>query len=259
MQRICADIAANGLEAIRALRERSYVAILMDCQMPEMDGYAATEEIRRLEQRGALPGALARIPIIAMTASAMAGDRDRCLATGMDDYLTKPASTEALRTVLRRWITLDRSNPRDGTTGEEGSMTIRPMELTHLESMPVLDESAIDALRDPDLGGDPEFLAEVVEAFLADSPPRLRTIHDSLGGGDAETLARAAHSLKGSSGNFGALRMQRICADIERLSRAGQTEALPPLIERLESEYARVAARLTQLVAESGLSEAAAS
>ena len=86
----------------------------------------------------------------------------------------------------------------------------------------MLDEAAIAALRDPDLGGDPEFLVEVVEAFLGDSPPRLEALRASLDRGEAEAVGRAAHSLKGSSGNFGAMRMQTLCADIERLARAGQ-------------------------------------
>ncbi|MFN8637635.1 MAG: ATP-binding protein [Chloroflexota bacterium] len=253
-----ADIAENGRDALAALRDTTYVAILMDCQMPEMDGYAATREIRRLEHEGTLPGGHRRTPIVAMTASAMAGDRDRCLAAGMDDYLTKPASTEALRTVLRRWIHREAQQPEDGSGGE-GAMLSHPFELTQLDALPVLDESAIDALRDPDLGGDPEFLVEVVEAFLSDTPPRLQTVHDSLTRGDADTLSRAAHSLKGSSGNFGAARMQAVCADVERLSRAGQLDTLRPLVDLLDVEYARVASQLEQLVAETDVTQAAAS
>ena len=104
-------------------------------------------------------------------------------------------------------------------------------------SLPMLDEAAIAALRDPDLGGDPEFLVEVVEAFLGDSPPRLQALRASLDRGDAEALGRAAHSLKGSSGNFGAMRMQTLCADIERLARAGELGPLGPLVEQLDVEY----------------------
>src|SRR3954468_18655650 len=101
-------------------------------------------------------------------------------------------------------------------------METQTLDLSTLTSMPLLDEAAIAGLRDPDLGGDPEFLVEVVEAFLADTPPRIETLHTSLASGDGEALGRAAHSLKGSSGNFGAARMQTLCADVERLARAGQ-------------------------------------
>jgi len=244
------DIAANGLEAIEALRARVYTAILMDCQMPEMDGYAATRELRRLEQEGALPGGHRRTPVIAMTASAMAGDREQCLANGMDDYLTKPASATALRSTLYRWISIE-SVQHDERPGGERPMTAQPTEPARLAAMPMLDDASIAALRDPELGGDPEFLMEVVEAFMGDTPPRLEALRASLAGGDAEAIGRAAHSLKGSSGNFGALRMQTLCADIERLSRAGELEPLESLVAQLEAEYGRVADRLQELVAES--------
>jgi signal transduction histidine kinase/CheY-like chemotaxis protein len=243
------EIAANGLEAIAAIKRTCFTAILMDCQMPEMDGYAATRELRRLEQEGSLPGGRRRTPVIAMTASAMAGDREYCLANGMDDYLTKPASAAALRTTLYRWIGTDANRAGSGPAWEI-VMERPPMDPARLAALPLIDEAAIGALRDPDLGGDPEFLVEVVEAFLGDSPPRIEALKSSLAGGDADTLGRAAHSLKGSSGNFGAARMQALCADIERLARAGQTEALGPLVVQLDVEYERVADRLVELVAE---------
>jgi CheY-like chemotaxis protein len=220
----------------------------MDCQMPEMDGYAATREIRRLEQAGAIPSRGQRVPVIAMTASAMAGDRDRCIASGMDDYLTKPASMEALRTVLRRWIRPDTETPQNGESG--GHVYAQPLDPTRLESMPILDDASIAMLRDPDLGGEPEFLVEVVDAFLDDAPPRLETIKSTLASGDGDGLGRAAHSLKGSSGNFGAARLQALCADVEQCARAGQLGGLEPLVERLEAEYALVADQLLALAAE---------
>jgi CheY-like chemotaxis protein len=243
------EIAANGLEAIAALKRTCFTAILMDCQMPEMDGYAATRELRRLEQEGSLPGGRWRTPVIAMTASAMAGDREYCLANGMDDYLTKPASAAALRTTLYRWIGTDANRAGSGPTWEI-VMERPPMDPAQLAALPLIDEAAIGALRDPDLGGDPEFLVEVVEAFLGDSPPRIEALKSSVAAGDADTLGRAAHSLKGSSGNLGAARMQALCADIERLARAGQTETLGPLVGQLDIEYERVADRLVELVAE---------
>jgi signal transduction histidine kinase/HPt (histidine-containing phosphotransfer) domain-containing protein/DNA-binding NarL/FixJ family response regulator/HAMP domain-containing protein len=243
------EIAANGLEAIAAIRQTCYTAILMDCQMPEMDGYAATRELRRLEQEGSLPGGRRRTPVIAMTASAMAGDREFCLANGMDDYLTKPASATALRTTLYRWISTDANQARSRLEGEI-VMERPPIDPAQLAALPLLDDAAIGALRDPDLGGDPEFLIDVVEAFLGDSPPRIESLKSGLVNGDADTLGRAAHSLKGSSGNFGAARVQALCADIERLARAGQIETLRPLVAQLDVEYEQVADRLVELVAE---------
>ena len=240
------DIAENGLEAIEALRQATYTAILMDCQMPEMDGYAATRELRRLEAEGSLPGGHRRTPVIAMTASAMAGDREQCLAAGMDDYLTKPASATALRSTLYRWISTEKAQQAERPGGD----TPMTMQTTQLAALPLLDEAAIAALRDPELGGDPEFLVEVVEAFLGDSPSRLRALRAGFDRGDAEAVGRAAHSLKGSSGNFGAMRMQTLCADIERMARDGQMEPLGPLVSWLDVEYRQVAERLATLVAE---------
>jgi CheY-like chemotaxis protein/HPt (histidine-containing phosphotransfer) domain-containing protein len=244
-----AEVVGNGRQAVDALRCGEFTLVLMDCQMPEMDGYAATREIRRQEQSGAIHMGPRRVPIIAMTASAMAGDRERCIASGMDDYLTKPASMEALRTVLRRWIRADRQAPQGGETGGE-HVQAEPIDPTHLDSMPILDDASIAMLRDPDLGGEPEFLVEVVEAFLSDTPPRIETIKSTLASADGEGLGRAAHSLKGSSGNFGAARLQALCADIERLGRAGQLTGLSPLVARLETEYGLVADRLVELAAE---------
>jgi PAS domain S-box-containing protein len=244
-----ADVVSNGQLAVDALQHGEYTLVLMDCQMPEMDGYAATQEIRRLEHEGTIALhriSARRIPIVAMTASAMAGDRERCIASGMDDYLTKPASMEALRTVLRRWIRADGASPAGGDAGE-AHVQAELSDLARLASTPILDDASIAALRDPDLGGDPEFLVEVVEAFFSDAPPRIEAVKTSLSSGDCDGLGRAAHSLKGSSGNFGAFRLQAICADVERLARARQLTDLPPLVERLEAEYALVAARLTEL------------
>ena len=138
-------------------------------------------------------------------------------------------------------------------------MQSEPLDQSRLDAMPILDEAAIDGLRDPALGGDPEFLVEVVEAFLSDSPPRIAAIKASLAGGDGDALGRAAHSLKGSSGNFGAARLQALCADLERLGRADQLTGLQPLVDRLEIEYGQVAARLAELAQEARQESAVAS
>jgi two-component system sensor histidine kinase BarA len=129
-------------------------------------------------------------------------------------------------------------------------METGPTDPARLAALPTLDDASIAALRDPELGGDPEFLIDVVEAFLDDSPPRIEALHAGLANGDASALGRAAHGLKGSSGNFGAMRMQVLCAEIERLSRAGQLAGLAPLVTRIEHEYALVAERLAEAMVE---------
>lgn len=134
-----------------------------------------------------------------------------------------------------------------------------PTDPLALAALPVLDESAVASLRDPGFGGDPEFLAEVVAAFFSDSPSRIEALRAGLSAGDSKAVALAAHSLKGSSGTFGAARMQTLCAEIERLIQAGQIEAIRPLAGQLEAEYAVLAAQLVKLVAEANASQHSAS
>jgi CheY-like chemotaxis protein len=105
-----ADVAADGREAVQSYARQPYAAILMDCQMPELDGFEATARIRAREEPGR------HVPIIAMTASAMRGDRERCLAAGMDDYVSKPVTVESLRAVLERWLPIETDRPDAGTT-----------------------------------------------------------------------------------------------------------------------------------------------
>ena len=126
------------------------------------------------------------------------------------------------------------------------SVTVR---LSTLDDLPVIDMAVIAPLLDPDLGGDASFLAEVVQAYRDDSPPRLHALREAHRALDADALARAAHSLKGSSGNFGAARMQVLCVELEQLSREGRPGDAVPLIDRLDVEYQRLLAELERLIA----------
>ncbi len=188
------DIAANGREAVDALRREHYAAVLMDCQMPVLDGYAATAEIRQLE------GDARRTPIIAMTAHAMEGDRERCLAAGMDDYLSKPLRSADLDATLERWIDVH------GPT--------------------VMDRSLLAALaRDV---GDPSIADEICDLFLNELGPRVEAIH---GAADPEALRVAAHTLKGSAANVGAVALSGAAAEIELLAARGELAPLTRLDE----------------------------
>jgi signal transduction histidine kinase/DNA-binding response OmpR family regulator len=190
------DVAAHGAEAVAAVRRESYAAVLMDCQMPVLDGYAATAEIRRLE------GASRHTPIIAMTAHAMEGDRERCLAAGMDDYVSKPLDAAALDAVLQRWAGAD-----DAT---------------------VLDRAVLRSLaRDV---GDEANVEEICALFLAETGPRLLEIERAAEHRDAEALRVSAHTLKGSAVNVGAIAVASAAAELERLAGREPEELRAPLL-----------------------------
>jgi signal transduction histidine kinase/CheY-like chemotaxis protein/HPt (histidine-containing phosphotransfer) domain-containing protein len=204
------DAVGNGKEAVEALSGVPYAAVLMDVQMPEMDGYEATAEIRRREGSGP------RTPIIAMTANAMQGDRERALEAGMDDYLTKPVRREDLEAVLRRWI------PRPG------------------QETPAVDLSVLESRRGPQKDGEPDKLARIVLLFIEDVPPRLELMRQAVEKGEAQSVEETAHLLKGGSGYMGAVRMAEICANLQQKASSGDLAQAPELLDALEEEFERV-------------------
>jgi PAS domain S-box-containing protein len=226
-----ADVVANGAEAVEALSRVPYGAVLMDCQMPEMDGYEASAEIRRREDR---------TPIIAMTASAMAEDRDRCLVAGMDDYLSKPVDAGELAEVLKRWV-----NSEDA-----GGAGAGPASGAHVpDDAASIDRERLSMLRglQPD---DPSCFRELVESFLEDAASQLAALQAATTSGDAHTVQEGAHSLTGSCLNFGASGMGDIGAQLEAVGRSGDLSTASQLISRLEGEFARVRGALRSEVAQ---------
>jgi CheY-like chemotaxis protein/HPt (histidine-containing phosphotransfer) domain-containing protein len=195
---ISVDVASNGREALDLLARGAYVGVFMDCQMPELDGYGATAAIRAGEQRTGD----AHLPVIAMTAHAMAGDRERCLAAGMDDYLSKPLRPDELDRVVAEWITP--SAPAEAAAGGA------PSESAAFEGL--IDEARVTLFRDEyaDVAG------RLADLFAETTPELLVTLRDAHAGGDAEALGRAAHKLKGSCQNVGASFMATLADAIER-------------------------------------------
>jgi two-component system, sensor histidine kinase and response regulator len=223
-----ADVAANGLEAVEALSRIPYSAVLMDVQMPEMDGYEATTEIRRREKSGER-----RTPIIAMTANAMEGDREKALEAGMDDYVSKPVKVEELDAVLERWLLQDEDKvghdtsalgAASGTAAPDGS----------------IDHSVLEGLRELQEEGEPDVLKELIELFLEDIPSQLKALREAEERDDAMSVERTAHTLKGSSGNMGATRMATLCAELEEVGGSGNLANAPELLEQLKAEFDRV-------------------
>jgi len=220
------DVAANGLEAVEAVHRIPYDAVLMDCQMPEMDGYAATRAIREAQ-----PATGRKIPIIAMTAHAMQGDREKCLAAGMDDYLSKPVRTEDLRVVLQGWT----------AHAAEKKPARPPRAVPRPSRGPVLDTKVLAELRGSDGGA---FLGMLIDKFLQEVPIRLASLREAVTRADPQGLEKAAHSLKGSSGVLGARAMSEICRSLEENGRSGSLGAAPDLLARLDLEFDQTRAAL---------------
>jgi PAS domain S-box-containing protein len=208
------DVAANGREAVTMLAQLAYDIVLMDCQMPEMDGFAATAAIR---EREASTGH--HVPIIAMTANAMQGDRERCLAAGMDGYLAKPITADALYAVIAQY------RP-EGEAAPEATRA-PPMDLA--EALAVAD-------------GDRDLVQEMMAVLLAEYPGQLATLRTALDQGDARQLERTAHSLKGALGAVGAKRARGLAQQLEAHGRADQLEGALSIWQSLDTELARLAA-----------------
>ncbi|MGI9304816.1 MAG: response regulator [Gammaproteobacteria bacterium] len=221
-----ADVAANGLEVLQALKRQSYDVVLMDVQMPEMDGLEAT---RRVREEG-LGGSELRI--VAMTANAMEGDRDLCLEAGMDDYVSKPIRVKALTDALRR------SRPKQDNHGTVAGLSQSVATRGSAETDLVLDSERLEELR-ATVGGQ-EFLVELIDAFLEDGPNMLAELHAGLNQADTVLLARAAHSLKSNSADFGASSLSDLSKQIEAIGNTGSLNGTAPLIAEIEAEYEKV-------------------
>ncbi len=227
-----AEAVCNGREAVAAVASGKYALVLMDCQMPEMDGFAAAEAIRMIEQ------GTQHLPIIAMTANAMRGDREACVAAGMDDYVAKPVDTEQLGAILRRWLP-PRPPTRDGTGATRPAV---PVEELHPPGplKPPLDPAILEGLRALQKLGDGKLLGELIDLFTADTPDMVEAMRAAVVDGDPERLQRAAHQWKGSCANLGATVLASLCEEVEGLGRAGFTARAGALLPRMETEYTRV-------------------
>jgi CheY-like chemotaxis protein/HPt (histidine-containing phosphotransfer) domain-containing protein len=205
-----ADVVSNGLEAVAALEHQPYDVILMDVQMPELDGLDAA---RRICERWPSER---RPHIIAMTANALPEDREACFAAGMNDYVAKPIRAEELAAALND------SRPVRDRVASAGKHEIS------------LDAAALESLRD--LGG-VEFLNEVVDVFLADAPALITSLSGSLERADLEELRRAAHTLKSNGATLGASAFADVCATVEERAREGQLDGLADLVDAVEPAY----------------------
>jgi signal transduction histidine kinase/DNA-binding response OmpR family regulator len=235
-------IVDNGAQAVRAFADSHYDLVLMDCQMPEMDGFTATAAIRAHEaQRNASgpagDGRPGHVPIVALTAHAMKSDRDASLAAGMDDHLSKPFSLEMLQAVLRKWLT-----PR----GEATAVAVGRQEAAaaSAEVGPAsalrLDLHALNALRSLRTPAGTDIVERVVRLFCESTPRILASLRQAASSGDSREVGRAAHLLRGSCRELGVARLAQLCADLENLARTQNSFDTSSIIAELEREYERV-------------------
>jgi two-component system sensor histidine kinase/response regulator len=225
------DLAVNGIEAIEACRHVDYGIVFMDIQMPEMDGLTATREIRAFEAaHGTAP-----VPIIALTANAMQGDGEKCLAAGMSDYLSKPFRAAQLSQMLKSWEGSGGSRGSEGSEGSAGSGG------SEVQAELAIDPRVFDDFRGAVGGsGGQDFVAQLIDEYLAEATERMATLRDAVERRDAPASRRAAHSLTGASSMVGAHRMAARCAELERLALAAVSDGTLALVTELEDEFTRV-------------------
>ena len=225
-------VAENGRQAIEALEHRQFDVVLMDVQMPEMDGFDATASIREKERTTG-----AHIPIIAMTAHSMNGYRERCLAAGMDSYISKPIHPKELLKAID--VVVRGSEGPSKTTGE-GPTTYEestgPMELDLSELLATVNGNAV-------------ILSKLVALFIRHYPKMISELHDALDRGDGDWLARAAHTLKGGSGSFLTGSARTDLTSLESMGKTGRSCEGEATLARLETELSHIEKVLTRFVA----------
>ena len=223
------DTVHDGAAALRAVDTGRYDAILMDCQMPELSGYEATAAIRADEEPGR------HIPIIALTAGARREDRDRCTAAGMDGYLAKPVSKDALLALVAQSL----RDARNVTTEPEDGENARTDEIT-------IDPRVLDELRFLGDGAQEDLIGAIVEQFVHDTGPLIAQLSEAFEGGDATTVGRIAHSIKGSCGQLGGRRLAVSCGRLERRARTGGLADGLSDLRDVENDYENLRVGLSQ-------------
>jgi len=213
-----AEVVENGRQVLEAMRKNPFDVIFMDCQMPELDGYAATREIRSIED------GKRHTWVVAMTANSLQGDREKCMAAGMDDYVSKPVKTEDLQAALGRFSgirDIERETEESGSPG-------------------AVDMSAMAGLRELEGESGESILGKLIDVFLENTPKVLEQARGALARKSGPLLERSAHSLKGSCSNFGAERMRAACQTLETIARDGSLEKAADALVAIEQEFGYV-------------------
>lgn len=233
------DLVMNGKEAVQAVRDQKYDLVLMDCQMPELDGYSATGEIRELEKSTGK----SRLPIVALTAHAMSGDRERCISAGMDDYLSKPLRQDQLGAVLEKWLLdlkLDGGRViQDSVTNEEGASDGIHFEPDALQAYTVLQKA-----------GQPDVIVKLIDSYFEGAFDLLQSMERAIQNQNAEDLFNAAHTMKTNNAMVGAIRMAQICIELETKGRSGIFEDCDKLFAEMTEEFSYVKNKLQDILRE---------
>jgi len=231
------DVVGDGRQVIEALKQSAYDLVLMDCQMPEMDGYEATRKIRKAESEIQRPN----IPIIAMTAHAMKGDREKCLEAGMDDYIAKPVTPGDVAEILERWL------GKDGDKGQETGPAEQKNRPDDVCKSQVIERnlqefqniSLKEALADR-LMGDEALAKTIIQGFLEDIPKQMAELNEKLTVGNAEAASAQAHKIKGAAANIGGKAMSAVAFEIEKAGKAGDFDKMTSLLADLGKEFNRL-------------------
>ncbi len=264
------DTAENGREAVDAIAKTDYTLVFMDCQMPEMDGLTATKLIRareaeRTEQRGdSGGGATTRLPIVALTAHAMQGDREQCLSAGMDDYLTKPFTLAQLEHMLSRWLPNwpnGEVNQQTFSYGSTAKNTMRGLQddphpvsaQVEQPAGPIIDQTALAGIRALQRVGHPDIVVRVVMSYLETSPDIVDRIRSAAQSHNAQDLRAAAHRLKSSSAQLGVMVVSADCRELEFMGERQDLTHVAEVVGRLERHYAEACVALRSEVTKGGI------
>jgi two-component system, sensor histidine kinase and response regulator len=232
--------ADNGHMAVQFVRDRDFDLVLMDCQMPVMDGFEATTAIR------ALPNDRGKIPIVALTANAMHGDERKCLGSGMDDFLAKPFTFAQLEAKLRRWLPCD--NSEHGST----AVTLKGNELreTPADDPEIINMQHLATLRDIGAKTGRDLVAELLRRFLASADEHTVQVEIAIRARDAHLLKRIAHALKSNTSNLGAHRLAALYRQLELMGREGRIDEAYALLGDLKCAHDRALRRARELLEE---------
>src|SRR5436190_6216817 len=237
------ETAVNGVEALNRHAGGEYAVIFMDCQMPEMDGFEATAEIRKREANSGL-----RTPIVALTASAIEGDRERCLAAGREDLVTEPFTAVQMRSALVAWLKPATPN---GGPAKHDHLTVVASPALPTPTVEPIDEAVLANLAQLQREGRPDIVNRVITLFLESAPALLKDLQEGAENGDAARLGRASHALKSCAANVGAAAFSARCDELEALARAGQVSDAPARVRGIVEDYrlaeTALAARLLQV------------